>query len=107
MDYKPMRGTIFCKVTNIILSKIKKHRSINLVQLKRTLCSKFGSNYFRNRYHLYILMNVMEYLFYTKRLSLSAGPKEQLHIETEMIVNSLNSTVIFSKFIILILFIRT
>ncbi|XP_026819398.1 bleomycin hydrolase-like [Rhopalosiphum maidis] len=90
MVYKRVRGTIFCRITNIILTKIKKQRKITLTQLKRILCSKFGNNFFRKQNHKYILLNVMEYLLYTKKLSVSVGSTTDEHdsMETEVTVNN-------------------
>ncbi|XP_025191193.1 bleomycin hydrolase-like [Melanaphis sacchari] len=88
MAYKRVRSTIFCKITNFILTKIKKQRKITLMQLKRMLCLKFGNNFFCKQNHMYILLNVMEYLLYTKKLSISNGPKEQNCMETEATVNN-------------------
>lgn len=96
MAYKRVRGTIFCRITNVILTRIKKHRKINLAQLKRILCSKFGNNYFCKRNHRYILLNAMEYLLYTKRLSLSNGPTRRNSVETDITVN--NSEIIYSEY---------
>jgi len=103
MSYKRVRGTIFCRITNVILTRIEKHRKINLAQLKRILCLEFGNNYFCKRYHLNILLNVIEYLLYTKRISISPGPREQHKCtETKITVNNNhNGTIIYSEFIIL------
>jgi len=96
MAYKQVRGTIFCRITNVILNRIKKRRKINLARLKRILCSKFGNNYFCKRNHKYILLNAMEYLLYTKRLSLSNGPTRRNSVETNITVN--NNEIIYSEY---------
>lgn len=103
MAYKQVRDTIFCRITNVLLTRIERHRKINLAQLKQILCLEFGNNYFRKRNHLNILLNVIEYLLYTKRISISPGPKEQHNCtKTEITVNNNhNGTIIYSEFIIL------
>jgi len=106
MEYKRVRGTIFCRITNVLLTRIKKHRKLNLAQLKRILCLEFGSNYFSKRNHMHILFNVIEYLLYTKRISISPSIKEQHNnncTETEITVNNNHgrTTTYYSKFIVL------
>lgn len=98
MACKRARRSNFDIITRFVISRIKKHRSVTLVQLNRILCSSFGVKYFRKRQNMSLLMNVVEYLLYTKRLYVVVDPNENLCLQTETLANNNNNNYCTVKF---------
>lgn len=97
MALKRVRSSNFKIITRFVMNRIKKHRSITLVQLNRILCSSFGIEYFLKRQNISLLMNVVEYLLYTKRL-IVVDPNVNFSLQMETTVNNNNNcTVKFNK----------
>lgn len=101
MAYHHVHMSTFDRITKFVLSRVEKHRGITVLKLKRILRSGFGSDFFRKRRNINLLMDTMEYLLYTKRLAI-VNPNQQRGLKTEMpVVCDCKYTVNYTKFSVL------
>lgn len=62
------RHSSFERISEFVLNRVRRRRTVTVEQLQRALIASFGTEYFRKQQNVTALQNAMEYLLYTKRL---------------------------------------